>query len=85
MNMLKKETFDVSHPWFRPVWVRILVAGICIAWTTIEFVNGNTGWALVFGAASAYLLWAFFVTWTDPLDPEAEAEVEPESEAVDKS
>lgn len=64
--MIKKEAFDVRHPWFKPVWTRILVTGLTIAWATVEFMNGNNIWAIVFGAAGAYLVWAFFVDWQDP-------------------
>jgi len=57
--------FDVRHKLFRPVWSRMLVVGVLAAWTGYEAINGHTIWALVFGAATAYLAYEFFVIF-DP-------------------
>ena len=60
-----RQQFDVRHPLFRPFWRRAVIVGAMSAWTVYEIVNGNTVWALAFGAASAYLAYEFFVVF-DP-------------------
>ena len=45
---------DADHPFFAPVWRRwatVLFAGF---WGVLELLWGNPGWAVLFGAASAY-------------------------------
>jgi hypothetical protein len=45
---------DADHPFFAPVWRRwatVLFAGF---WGLMELFLGNPGWAVLFGAASAY-------------------------------
>ena len=55
--------FDVKHPLFRPLWVRVLVCGVLAAWTVFEVSNGAYVWAGVFAAAALYLGWQFFVAF----------------------
>ncbi len=58
---------DFSHPVYRPLWVRLAVVGVSLGWAAVEVVNGNPGWALMFGAAGAVALWGLFLTY----DPDA--------------
>ena len=57
--------FDFSHPMYRPLWVRLAVVGFSLGWAAVEALNGNPGWALLFGAAGLAALWGLFVTY-DP-------------------
>lgn len=52
--------FEVRTPWFRPLWRRILVFGVTAIWSAVELLHGNPGFALLFGAAAAWLAWQFF-------------------------
>lgn len=45
---------DPDHPFYRPLWVRLLLVGFCSAWTAFEFYNGSEGWGMIFLAVSAY-------------------------------
>lgn len=56
---------DLDDPWFRPLWRRILVAGIALGWGLFELVSGSTGFAILFLALGAYAAWRLFVTF-DP-------------------
>jgi hypothetical protein len=53
-----EETFmkfiDPDHPFYRPLWRRLLLVGLCAAWTTVEFYNGQQTWGMIFLAVTAY-------------------------------
>ena len=66
-----KKFFDLENPMFRPLWVRILVVALCTGWAVVELRNGNAIWAVIFGAAGAYLGWQFFLGF-DPEPPKDE-------------
>ncbi|MFV0293990.1 MAG: hypothetical protein ACK5II_12585 [Paracoccus sp. (in: a-proteobacteria)] len=46
---------DPNHPFFRPFWVRIACVAFPFGWSIFEFITGNLVWAIIFGAAGAYL------------------------------
>ena len=55
--------FDFSHPFFRPLWRRVLIAAFCFGWAGFEIlVAGSPVWALVFGGLGALGAYNFFVT-----------------------
>ena len=62
---MKRNQFDVRHPMFRPFWRRAVIVGLAGAWTTYEIVNGNWIWAGIFGAATAFLAYEWFIVF-DP-------------------
>lgn len=68
MNTLNR-FLDVRHPMFRPLWVRLLVVALILAWTGFEFVRGAAFWGVFFGAAGLYLAYRFFIVF-DPKDYE---------------
>lgn len=63
-----RDFFNVQHPWFRPAWRRAATVAVCFAWALVELSNGAPFWAMVFAAIGAYLVYAFFIAWTDPED-----------------
>ena len=65
----KGNWLDVQSPVLRPLWLRIVIVGICFVWTVFEIVNGNLFWAILFGAAAVYLGYQLFVVF-DPDDGE---------------
>jgi hypothetical protein len=60
---------NVRHPWFRPLWARLVVAGLVLGWTAFEFLRGAPFWGLLFGAAGAWLVHQWFIVF-DPRDYE---------------
>lgn len=56
---------DTNHPWLRPLWRRALVVAIPAAVGVWDLVNANYGWALMFGAMTAYGIYTFFIAWKD--------------------
>jgi hypothetical protein len=55
--------FDLDHPWFRPLWRRLLVTGIALGWGVLELASGSPGFAVLFLALGAYAGWRLFVTF----------------------
>lgn len=53
----------LDDPRYRPLWLRILVVGICIGWGLFELSTGAVGFAMLFLAAGGYVAWRFFVTF----------------------
>ncbi|SFP76545.1 hypothetical protein [Tranquillimonas alkanivorans] len=60
-----KDFFNLDHPMFRPLWVRLLVVALLLGWALVEIGQGAYFWALIFGASGLYCAWGFFVTF-DP-------------------
>lgn len=56
---------DPRHPFFRPLWVRILCVVLPLAWACLEAATGSAFWAVLFGAAGVYLFVALFLNRED--------------------
>ncbi len=50
-----------DHPMFKPLWVRILIVLICVAWGGFEMYNNNTFWAVLFWGVGAYSVYTLFI------------------------
>ena len=61
--------FDFNHPFFRPLWLRILIVAVCLLWAMFEASTGQMMWAILFGAIGLYAAYGFFVTF-NPREPE---------------
>ncbi len=59
--------FDLNHPFFRPLWRRVLVTAFCLGWAAFEAAMGNPVWAVITAAIGIYCGYGFFVTF-DPRD-----------------
>ena len=66
--------FDVKHPMFNPLWVRIIVTAICALWAMLEFGSGNPFWGILFAAAAAFCLWKFFINFEEYTDNDSKDE-----------
>ncbi len=62
---------DFHHPFFIPLWRRVAIVAVCLAWGVFELVMGNTIWGLLFGGIGGLAAWHFFVTWGDGPTPDA--------------
>lgn len=54
MNVL-----DPHHPFFRPLWRRVLTVAFPVAWGVFELVSGSPIWAILFLSAGTYAAWEF--------------------------
>ncbi|WOI55240.1 hypothetical protein [Palleronia sp. LCG004] len=52
---------DGAHPFFRPLWRRVVITAICLVWAVVELSRGSPGWAAIFGAMGALCIYEFFI------------------------
>ncbi|MFV0301550.1 MAG: hypothetical protein ACK5IP_11840 [Paracoccus sp. (in: a-proteobacteria)] len=57
--------FDLQKPFYRPLWIRVLIVVFCLGWAIVELSNDAVFWAILFGAVGAYAFHQFFITF-DP-------------------
>lgn len=55
--------FEFDDPRLRPLWIRLLISGSCLAWAAFEIWMGAVGWAMLFGALGLWSAFRFFVTY----------------------
>lgn len=58
-----------EHPWLDPLWRRVALVVFCGGWTILEFAAGNTGWASIVGAITAYAAWCYLYAYKGSDDP----------------
>ena len=62
---------DVQHPWFIPMYRRVLVVVVCLGWAAFEFiVSGSPFWGILFGALGLYCAYQFFIAFDPVIKPE---------------
>jgi hypothetical protein len=62
---------DLDHPFFRPLWIRVLIVVVCLAWSVFEFVGtGSPFWGVLFGVIGLYAGWHFFLNF-NPRPPDS--------------
>ena len=49
------------HPWFVPLYRRILTMAFCVAWLLFELIGEQSFWLVIAAAVNAYALWEFFL------------------------
>ncbi|MBK8456093.1 MAG: hypothetical protein IPL47_02460 [Phyllobacteriaceae bacterium] len=52
---------DPTHPFYRPLWVRIAIVAVCFAWAAVEIAIGAPFWGVLFGGAGLYAVFVFFM------------------------
>ena len=46
---------DTNHEFYRPLWRRLVICGICIAWAVFEsFIMVDSFWSMITVALAAY-------------------------------
>ena len=60
------DAFGLQHPFFQPVWRRVVTVAVCLGWAGFEFVTGEPFWGFVFAGAGIVAIRQFFlVSWPD--------------------
>lgn len=52
--------FDLQHPFFKPLWRRVLTVLACLGWSVFEFSGGAPFWGVLFGGVGLMAVWTFF-------------------------
>jgi hypothetical protein len=58
---MKKDFFGLRHPFFIPLWRRVLTVALCLGWAALEFMTGSPAWGMLFGGIGLIAAWGFFV------------------------
>jgi hypothetical protein len=61
--------FDLDHPFFRPLWIRVIIVALCLGWALFEIASGSPFWAILFGAIGLFAAYRFFVTFNPRDEP----------------
>lgn len=55
--------FDLQVPFFKPLWLRIVVVVVALGWAVFELMSGSIGFAMIFAAMGLFAAWQFFAVW----------------------
>ena len=64
---------DPDHPFYRPLWIRLLIVLFCAVWTVVEFLGKQTLWGMIFLAITAYASAALLIFYRPSEKGEAKA------------
>ena len=48
------QLIDPAHPFYKPLWVRLLIVGSCTFWAIFEAVRGDPFFMIIMGALAIY-------------------------------
>ncbi len=58
------QLIDPAHPFYRPLWRRIVIVAVTAAWFGFEvLISRSQLWAVLAGALFAYTAWILLYTW----------------------
>jgi hypothetical protein len=52
---------DPNHPFYAPLWRRLLIVAVCFVWAGFELYTGEPFWGIIVGAVGAYATYKLFV------------------------
>ena len=55
--------FDLTHPFFKPRWIQVVLVVFTGAWAVLEFSTNNPLWGVLFAAMSIWCGWSFFIKY----------------------
>ena len=55
---------EQSHPFYKPLWVRLVIVAVVAFWLVFEYVQSSASlWTMVAAGFLAYSIYMFFITW----------------------
>lgn len=57
---------DPNHPFYEPLWRRLLIPVICAIWAAFELYTGEPFWAIIVGAMGLYATYKLFLEKRKP-------------------
>lgn len=89
-----KRASDLNHPFYRPLWRRVLLVAVTGAWACYEnFWTKDPMWMVLTAGIFVYAAWVFLIKWVDPEDkpgeitgpvPDEASADQPTDEGVDR-
>lgn len=59
---------------FRPLWRRIAILIVCLAWTGLEWLGGPGFWSVLATGVTAYAIWILFIRFDhEPVDESSDS------------
>lgn len=60
------QLIDPKHPFYRPLWRRIVIVAICVGWFLFELLVSHSQLFMPITAAlAAYSAWVLLIGWKD--------------------
>ena len=63
---VKRSFFGFDHPFFEPLWRRIVVVGGCLIWGAFEFTMNEPIWGMLFGGIGLVAGYHLFLNREEP-------------------
>lgn len=60
------KALDLRHPFFIPLWRRVVLVAVMAFWVVVELRVGHPMWALLVGGIGAYAAYVFFFDFNLP-------------------
>ncbi len=54
---------DPAHPFFAPLWRRVVIVAVTFAWAVVEALTGGPLWAVLFGAVGVYCAYQLLIAF----------------------
>ena len=64
--MSKLKLLDPAHPFFAPLWRRIIIVVLTLGWAAFEIMTGNPFWAILFGAVGVHCTYQLLIAYPGP-------------------
>lgn len=52
-----------SHPFFDPLWRRVVLVAAIAAWSLTEFYFESTTWGMMVGIFAVYGVWSYLINY----------------------
>jgi hypothetical protein len=67
-------TPEQQHPFYKPLWRRVVMVAVIVAWVAFEFYKGDSGlWTTLAVGSLVYAVYTFFLTWPKDQPPDDSA------------
>ena len=65
--MRARDPFGLDHPFFRPLWIRVVTVAVAVGWALVEFASGAAFWGTLFLALGLFAAWRLLLRF-EPRD-----------------
>ncbi|RWX78752.1 DUF3329 domain-containing protein [Neorhizobium lilium] len=52
---------DPNHPFYEPLWRRVVIPAICFVWAGIELYSGSVTWAMISAALGLFAAYKLLI------------------------